>query len=135
MDPSTPDTPTVGPEDAPEPSWTPRLILSLFGIVLVVELLSLSYQMTSVSLPLIAGHFHTTQAAWLLTAFLLVGAVTAPLLGKLADIYGKRKLLLTTIALTAAGSLLSAVAPSYGLLIAGRALQGFLMPCMFLRTR
>ena len=132
MDPSTQDTPTAGPEDTPEPSWTPRLILSLFGIVLVVELLSLSYQMISVSLPLIAGHFHTTQGAWLLTAFLLVGAVTAPLLGKLADIYGKRKLLLTAIAVTAAGSLLSAVAPSYGPLIAGRALQGFLVPCMFL---
>ncbi|MGW5311078.1 MFS transporter [Nocardia thailandica] len=112
--------------------WSPRLIFSLASIVLLLEMLAVSYMMISTALPSIAAHYRTTQGAWLLTAFLLVGAVTAPLIGKLADMYGKRKALLGCVAISAAGSLLSAVAGSYAVLIAGRALSGLLVPCLFL---
>ncbi|MFD6103931.1 MFS transporter [Nocardia salmonicida] len=112
--------------------WTPRLIFSLASIVLLLEMLAVSYMMISTALPSIAAHYQTTQGAWLLTSFLLVGAVTAPLIGKLADMYGKRKALLDCVAVAAAGSLLSAIAGSYAVLIAGRALTGLLIPCLFL---
>ncbi|MFF2509226.1 MFS transporter [Streptomyces sp. NPDC058067] len=112
--------------------WSLRLVLSLVSMVGVLELLAVNYQMISTALPQISAHFRTTQGAWLLTAFLLAGAVLSPLLGKLADMYGKRRLLLVAVAGAALGALLSAVAPSYGVLIAGRALQGLLVPCMFL---
>ncbi|WP_407671211.1 MFS transporter [Nocardia stercoris] len=118
--------------DAAGQRWTPRLILSLASIVLVLEMLAISYMMISMALPSIVVHYRTTQGAWLLSAFLLVGAMTAPLIGKLADLYGKRKLLLACIAVAAIGSLVSAVAGSYAVLIAGRALTGFLVPCLFL---
>ncbi|WP_280438893.1 MFS transporter [Nocardia cyriacigeorgica] len=122
--------PTPSPDIAQR--WTPRLILSLASIVLLLEMLAVSYMMISTALPSIAAHYQTTQGAWLLTSFLLVGAVTAPLIGKLADMYGKRKALLGCVTVAAAGSLLSAVAGSYAVLIAGRALTGLLVPCLFL---
>nr|WP_238526434.1 MFS transporter [Gordonia neofelifaecis] len=95
-------------------------------------MLAVSYMMISIALPHIATHFHTDQGAWLLTAFLLVGAVSAPLVGRLADLYGKRRLLLACMIGAASGSLLSALAGSYALLLAGRALTGLLTPCLFL---
>ncbi len=120
-----------GSSSAPE-KWTPRLIFSLASIVLVLEMLAVSYMMISMALPAIAAHYQTTQGAWLLTSFLLLGAVTAPLIGKLADMYGKRKMLLACIVGAALGSFISAIAGSYAVLIAGRALTGLLVPCLFL---
>ncbi|WP_419229584.1 MFS transporter [Gordonia sp. CPCC 205515] len=113
-------------------TWTPRLVLGLISIVLLLEVLAISYLMISTALPFVVAHYQTTQGAWLLTAFLLTGAVTAPVIGRLSDLYGKRRLLLCCVALAALGFLLSAVAPSYGVMVAGRALAGFLVPCLFL---
>lgn len=127
--------------DSPEPDrpdgpagagWGPRVLLSLLSMGLLLELLSISYMLISVALPDISAHYRTTQGAWLLTAFLLLGAVTSPLIGKLADTYGKRKLLMVCIALSALGALISAIAPSFGVLVIGRALTGMLNPCLFL---
>ncbi len=115
-----------------EQRWTPRLVISLLSIVLLLEMLAISYIMIATALPSIAAHYETTQGAWLLTSFLLLGAVAAPLVGKLADLHGKRKMLLACVALALLGSLVSALALTYGVLIVGRALTGFLVPCLFL---
>ena len=112
--------------------WTPRLVFSLASIVLLLEMLAVSYMMISTALPAISVHYQTTQGAWLLTSFLLLGAVASPLLGKLADMYGKRKVLLFAVAGAAVGSFISAIAPSYAILILGRSLTGLLVPCLFL---
>src|SRR4051794_41975343 len=47
-----------------------------------------------------------------------------PVVGRLGDMFGKKRLLMVTLASFAAGSLLSAVAPSIGVLVAGRVIQG-----------
>jgi predicted MFS family arabinose efflux permease len=62
--------------------------------------------------------------AWLVTATLVAGAVCAPVLGRLGDMYGKRRMLLVALAMVTTGSALGAVAPDVGVLIAARALQG-----------
>ncbi|NLU84268.1 MFS transporter [Rhodococcus sp. HNM0569] len=123
-------SPTPAPED--DAGWSLRLAASLLSIVLLLELLAVSYMMISTALPSIATHFQTTQGAWLLTAFLLVGAMAAPLIGKLADMYGKRRMLLACVAIALVGSLVSAVASSYALMIVGRCLAGLLVPTLFL---
>lgn len=125
-----PDSP---PNDPPQAHrWTPRLVFSLMTLVLLLETLTMSYLMISMAIPSIAAHYSTTQGAWLLTTFLLVGAITAPLIGKLADMHGKRKLLLTCVVLAALGSLICAIAGTYAIMLLGRAVSGFLIPCLFL---
>ena len=65
-----------------------------------------------------------TSATWLLTGFLLAAVVAVPTVGRLGDIYGKRRLLLVSIGAFAIGSLVCALAGSMTALIAGRVLQG-----------
>jgi len=115
-----------------EAGWSPRLVCSLVSIVLILELLTLSYVMAATALPQIAATFQTTQVGWVMAAFLLGGAVLSPPLGRLADAFGKRRVLLAVLGLALIGSVMSAVATSYGVFIAGRALQGLLSACMFL---
>ncbi len=66
-------------------------------------------------------------AAWLVTANLIAGAVCAPVLGRLGDMYGKRRLLLVALAVMAAGSLLGAVFDTFTMVLVARALQGAAM--------
>ncbi len=63
-------------------------------------------------------------ATWLLTGFLLAVVATAPILGRLGDMYGKRRLLLLALGAFAVGSLVCALADSIEALIAGRVVQG-----------
>ena len=59
-----------------------------------------------------------------MTAALLSGAVLTPVLGRAGDMYGKRRVLLLSLSLMAAGSLICALTSDIGVLIAARALQG-----------
>ena len=79
------------------------------------------------ALPSLQRDFHTTTAwaAWFLTAFLLVMAVSTPILGKLGDQYGKERFLLVSLGLFFLGCVLAIFAWNVWSLIAFRALQGF----------
>jgi MFS family permease len=110
--------------------WTPRWVLSLVSLVLVCEAVALGYSMISLGLPAIIGHFRTTQGGWLLTSYLLAGAVGAAILGKAADLFGKRRVLMFTLAVSAVGAVLCAVAPTFWLMVVGRALQGVVIACL-----
>lgn len=68
-----------------------------------------------------------STVAWLVTATLVAAAVCAPVMGRLGDMYGKRRILLAGLAIVTVGSVLGAVAPNVGVLIAARALQGVAM--------
>lgn len=115
-----------------EGGWTLRLLISFLAMVLVLEMLSCSYLMVSTALPRISAHYRTDQGVWLPTAFLLVGAVASPILGKLADTYGKRLVLMLCVALSAIGAFIAALAPNFGVLLFGWGLTGLLSPCLFL---
>ncbi|TCK26049.1 MFS transporter [Pseudonocardia endophytica] len=65
-----------------------------------------------------------STASWLVASNLVAGAVSAPVLGRLGDMYGKRRMLLVALGLVAAGSLLGAVAPNIAVLLVARVLQG-----------
>jgi EmrB/QacA subfamily drug resistance transporter len=62
--------------------------------------------------------------AWTLTGYLLSAAVCTPIFGRLGDMFGKRRLLVISLAVFAAGSVVAALAHSLELLVAGRVLQG-----------
>ncbi|MEU6198765.1 MFS transporter [Streptomyces sp. NPDC047061] len=124
--------PTAQTSGLDEQGWTPRLVISTIAMVMVVELVALSYTMTSTALPSITRHFRTDQGGWLLTCYMLTGAVVSPLLGKLADLHGKRRVLLVALSTATVGAAVSALAPSFGVLLVGRCLEGVAISGMFL---
>ena len=112
--------------------WTPKLVLSTLFMALVLEALGLGATMISIGLPSILKTFPTTQVGWLTTAYFLTGAVAAPLAGKAADLFGKRRVLLTIMLVSGIGALMNALAPAFGVMIAGRALQGTILATLSL---
>jgi EmrB/QacA subfamily drug resistance transporter len=78
-----------------------------------------------VVLPSIADDLGTDigRVSWIMTGFLLVYGVAIPFYGRLADLYGARRLFILGLGLFALGSLLSAVAPNFETLLASRILQ------------
>lgn len=64
------------------------------------------------------------SASWLVTATLLSGAVATPTVSRLADMYGKRRMMVVALAVSVLGSLVGAFSQSVPVLIGARALQG-----------
>ncbi|WP_432002415.1 MFS transporter [Streptomyces sioyaensis] len=65
-----------------------------------------------------------SDTAWAVTATLLAAAVATPIAGRLGDMYGKRRILLTSLAVLTAGSAVVALSESLTPMIIGRLLQG-----------
>jgi MFS family permease len=64
------------------------------------------------------------NASWLVTATLLAGAIAIPTLSRLADMYGKKRMILAAYVLMVAGAVIGALSRDLVWLIAARALQG-----------
>src|SRR5437588_12500999 len=98
--------------DAPlrEDRVHPTLILA------VLSLAGLAYAILSSAvipaLPTFQRSLHTSESgsAWLLTAFLISASVGTAIIGRLGDMYGKERLLLWTLLVLSAGTLLAALA-------------------------
>ena len=97
-------------------------------VVLCVGVASFSLLQSMVNpvLPTIEAALHTDQATvtWVLTAYLLSASVFTPIIGRVGDKVGKERMLVVALGALAVGSLLAALAPSIGVLIAARAIQG-----------
>ncbi|MCD9876191.1 MFS transporter [Streptomyces guryensis] len=65
-----------------------------------------------------------SDTAWAVTATLLAAAVAVPMMGRLGDMYGKRRMLLVSLVLLVAGSVTAALSDSLAPMIVGRVLQG-----------
>jgi MFS family permease len=68
------------------------------------------------------------NASWAITATLLTGAVATPVLGRLGDMYGPKRILVLCAAMLFAGSVIAATTTSLIPLVIGRGLQGFGAP-------
>ncbi len=66
----------------------------------------------------------TTSSALLVSGFLIVAAVAAPLIGKFGDAHGKQRMLLVTLGLYLVGAIGAGAAPDFMVLVVFRALQG-----------
>ncbi|CAB1127648.1 MFS domain-containing protein [Candidatus Hydrogenisulfobacillus filiaventi] len=80
----------------------------------------------NVALPVLAHRFllPVTILQWAITAYLLVITGTLPLVGRLADSLGRKEVFVAGIAAFTLGSILSALAPDFAVLVAARAFQG-----------
>ncbi|WP_432194141.1 MFS transporter [Streptomyces sp. bgisy027] len=65
-----------------------------------------------------------SDTAWAVTATLLAAAVATPVMGRLGDMYGKRRMLLVSVVLLVAGSVVCGLSDALVPMIVGRALQG-----------
>ena len=103
-----------------------RANLEIAAIGLGALMAALAQTLVIPVLPVIAADLHasTTQALWLLTSTLLVAAVAVPVIGRLADMFGRRLMLLVCLGALLAGSLIDALTSNVGVMIAGRALTG-----------
>jgi MFS family permease len=68
-------------------------------------------------------HSSPTTAAWSLISFTLIAGVTTPVFGRLGDMFGYRKVLITCFALLTVGTIVCATAPSMPVFLTGRVLQ------------
>ncbi len=99
-------------------------------ILAVVSLAALAYAvLSSAVIPALTTlqhslHTDETGVAWLLTGFLLSASVGTAIIGKLGDMYGKQRLLVWTLLILSAGTLLAALATSLPVLIVARIIQG-----------
>ncbi len=99
---------------------------ALMAVLVLVEVLSsLEASMVVSVLPSLIREFgDITSAAWVVTAFALMGAVAAAVGGRLGDLFGRRRLLICVVVICGIGSLISAVSSDLGLVVLGRTLQG-----------
>ncbi|MCX4705114.1 MFS transporter [Streptomyces sp. NBC_01373] len=113
--------PTAAVKPAPPRSNAVVAVLAFAGIVVAL--------MQTLVIPIVPElpkllDASASNTAWAVTATLLAAAVATPVVGRLGDMYGKRRMLLVSIVLLIAGSVVCALSDSVIPMIAGRALQG-----------
>ena len=105
---------------------TPSVRWALASLSLTMLLPSLATSIANAGLPMLAQAFTASfqDVQWIVLAYLLAITTLIVTVGRIGDIIGRRRLLLTGIGLFTGASLLCGVAPTLGLLIAARSLQG-----------
>ena len=105
---------------------TPRMRWALAALALSMLMPSLDTSIANVGLPTLAAAFGASfpQVQWIVLAYLIAVTALIVVVGRLGDMFGRRRLLLIGIGLFTAASVLCGVAPTLGTLIAARAVQG-----------
>lgn len=111
--------------DAPAP-LTHRQIQTVFAGLMIGMLLSaLDQTIVSTALPTIVGELGGLQhLAWIVTAYMLASTVSAPLYGKLSDLYGRRLMFQAAILIFLIGSVLAGMSRTMLHLVIFRGVQG-----------
>jgi EmrB/QacA subfamily drug resistance transporter len=115
VDPSTGDTTAL-----------PRgVMVVLVPLMLVAFIATLDQTIVATAIPGIGRALRDVPSApWIATSYLLTSAVSTLILGKIGDIHGRKRVFQISVIVFLAGSLLSGLANSMGMLILTRALQG-----------
>jgi EmrB/QacA subfamily drug resistance transporter len=111
--------------DGATPTAASGRTLVLFAIIAVILISAIEGTIVATVMPQIVGQLGGFDLfSWVFTAYLLTQAVTIPIYGRLADIYGRKRMLLISIGLFLVGSVLCGFAWSMMSLIAFRVVQG-----------
>jgi DHA2 family multidrug resistance protein len=111
---------------APQPLRGGALAIGTIALSLATFMNVLDTSIANVSLPAIAGDLGVSpdQATWVITSFGVANAVSVPLTGWLTVRIGQVRLFVTSVLLFVVTSLLCGLAPSFGMLILFRVIQG-----------
>ena len=118
---SSPSAPTTTPSAVRSPATVLVAVLAFAGIVVSL--------MQTLVIPLIPQlprllNASAADTTWAITATLLAGAVATPTVGRLADMLGKRRMLMVCLIVLVAGSVIAALSTTLVPMVIGRALQG-----------
>ncbi len=119
--------PACGPQAAASlpPSDYAAVRNVMAGIMVAMFISALEQTIVAPALPAIGRSFaNVDNLSWVVTSYLLAATAATPLFGKLADIHGRRAIMLVAIGIFTVGSLVCAIAPSLWILVLGRGLQG-----------
>ncbi|OEV04607.1 MFS transporter [Streptomyces oceani] len=119
-----PETPTLPADPAKVPASRANLVLAVLAFAGIV--VSLMQTLVIPLVPRLPELLDASPAntAWAVTATLLASAVATPVVGRLGDMYGKRRMLLVSLALLTVGSVVCGLADSLAPIVIGRVLQG-----------
>ena len=103
---------------------TPEHVGTVVGVA--YGIVALASSAVAVVVPTIRDHFEVSLAtgSWVITAFVVALAATAPTYGRVADRIGSRTPVTVGLVVISVGSVLAAVAPSAWWLLGARAVQG-----------
>lgn len=102
-----------------------QILLVLSGLMLGLFLAALDQTIVATALPTIAGELGgLEQLSWVVTAYLLTSTASAPLYGKVSDMYGRKIVFQFAIVTFLLGSVLAGFSQSMVQLIGFRAIQG-----------
>jgi EmrB/QacA subfamily drug resistance transporter len=104
---------------------TPKRAVIVAGLVLAMFMAAIEATIVSTAMPTIVGELGGLGSyAWIGSGYLLASTVSVPIYGKLADVHGRRAMLLVGICLFLLGSIACGLAGSFAFLLVARAVQG-----------
>ena len=109
------------PETTTRPRWAILAVLLLGGLLMAIQ--------QTLVIPLLP-HFteilgaSRNDVSWLVTLTLLTGCVSVPIITRMADMYGKKRMLIITVSFTLVGAIVAVTAPLLPILLIGRGMQG-----------
>ena len=111
------------PVELLQPGRDRRLVTT--ALVLAMVLAALEATVVGTAMPTVVAELGgVSRYSWVFSAYLLTSTTTVPLYGKLADLFGRRRVFIAAVGLFLAGAALCGTATSFGQLIAYRAIQG-----------
>jgi DHA2 family multidrug resistance protein len=107
-----------------KPKYNPWAIAVVVAMAAFMEVLDTS--IANVALPHLAGDLGASndESTWVLTSYLVSNAVVLPMSGWLANAFGRKRFFILCIVVFTVASLLCGIAPSLGMLILFRVIQG-----------
>lgn len=112
------------PAPSPEPLDARQRLLAFLSLMTAMFMAMLDNQIVSTALPTIVGDFGQIEKfSWVGSSYLLVSSCVMPVYGKLGDLFGRKKIMMTAVAIFLVGSLACGLATSMNTLIAARVFQ------------
>ncbi len=102
-------------------AWFALAILSCLALITMY-----GETMLIPAIPYLINDFEISYntSSWILTAYLVAGAVMTPIIGKLSDVYGKKKILVIVMMIYSVGSLLGGMSNDIFMMVISRIIQG-----------
>src|ERR1700750_3252281 len=104
------DAPPIAPRAPLTPDEVRTILMSL---LLTMFLAALDQTIVATALPTIGRQFNdVSNLSWVITSYLLASTAVSPVYGTLSDIYGRRAMIIVSMALFLLGSVACAIAPN-----------------------